>query len=139
MSIMGSSSEVGPDHLRDKRVDAFVVGGVRVRREDGVDFALGVRLHEVREIVVDAAFLNALVDDVEPLAGRPVDQIAVVHLQLVPLGEHRAGIFGEYVVVEVVLVARAVGEDGERRILVFQGEAARKALPKTLLAYRLAV
>src|SRR5215212_3321366 len=129
--------EVPTDHLRDKRVDAFVVYDLRVGGEDGMDSAFEVGLDEPGVVVVDSAILYALVDHVYPPPRLLVYQIAsTVNLDLVPLGEDGARLFGEEVVVEIVLVFGAGREDGERRIGEWRGRPQHLAEPTEQVSQR---
>src|SRR5918993_2970195 len=109
-------SEVGPDHLGNKGIDALVVGDAEVGGEDGVDEAPGLGFDQALYVVVDPAVLDALVDDVDSTTALFVDEPSiVVELDLVPFGQDRPELAGEDLVVEVVLVMRSCGEDRQGR------------------------
>ena len=72
-------------------------------------------LYEAGDVIVDPAVFDALIDDVYLATAPLVDEPPIaVELDLVALGQDRIQLPGEDLVVEVVLVVGAGGEDGER-------------------------
>jgi hypothetical protein len=113
----GLFAQVGPDHLWYEGIDALVVGDAEVGGKDGLDLPRRLRLGEPGQVVVDPTVLYSLVDDVEPAPTTLVHQVPVtVELDLVPLRQDGAELALEDLVVQVVLVVGAGGEDGERGV-----------------------